>query len=183
MSEQDYDTCADCGAVKTSNPKKTNHAIGCRLAIAKNEVNIPLEQEKNTSLISAIILANKAHRGQFDRNGIPYIDHVLEVVRRVSHLGLTAMIVAALHDIVEDTHVTLDLIEKGFGKTVTDAVRATTKSDKETYHSYILRVKANPIASYVKRADLEHNLDDRRRYLGDESIRERYQKALDMLNE
>lgn len=110
----------------------------------------------------ALRLAIEAHSGQKDRSGRPYILHVMKVV-----MGCRpdddAMTVAALHDVVEDTPMTLDdLRGLGFAPKVVDAVDAISRRDGETYEDYIERVARNPLARRVKRVDLEHNMDVRR---------------------
>ena len=74
-----------------------------------------------------------------------------------------AATVAALHDVVEDSALTLrDLREQGFPPLVVDAVDALTRREGEAYEDCIERVAVNSLAIKVKRADLESNLDVRR---------------------
>lgn len=69
-------------------------------------------------------------------------------------------IVALLHDVIEDTDVTVnDLREAGFSDEVVLAVSVITKKADEDYEEYLNRVKQNPIALRVKIADMEHNSD------------------------
>ena len=69
-------------------------------------------------------------------------------------------IVAYLHDVVEDTNITLaDLKEVGFDNDVIEAIDAITKRDGENYDDYIYRVSHNKIAKQVKIADMTHNSD------------------------
>ena len=112
-------------------------------------------------------IAKKAHEGQTRRDGItPYINHVYKVQDNVRARNYHRVIfldetVAALHDTVEDTKLTLrDLRDKGFSDTVVDAVDALTHREGETYEESILRAKANPIARKVKIADNLANLSD-----------------------
>jgi (p)ppGpp synthase/HD superfamily hydrolase len=75
----------------------------------------------------------------------------------------TEMMVAILHDTVEDTDWTLDrLRQAGFAAEVVQAVECLTHRDQETYEDFIARVQTNPIARKVKLADLEDNMDLRR---------------------
>lgn len=97
------------------------------------------------------------HEGQTDKAGMAYIAHICHVVANVD--GEDAKIVAALHDIVEDTTMTHEAIERAFGKTISDAVRAITKIKGEDYHDYLSRVARNPLARLVKVVDLRHNAD------------------------
>jgi (p)ppGpp synthase/HD superfamily hydrolase len=75
----------------------------------------------------------------------------------------TEMMAAILHDVVEDTDWTLDkLRQAGFAAEVVQAVECLTHRGHETYDEFIARVRANAIASKVKLADLEDNMDMRR---------------------
>ena len=123
-----------------------------------------MANENRPGLEDAIILAAEAHRGQVDKGGKPYILHVLRVLVRQSHEN--AQIVAALHDVVEDTHLTLeDLHRAGYHNEICAAVDCLTNLEGEPYEVMIDRVSANPIAREVKLADLEDNMNVRR--LGD----------------
>jgi (p)ppGpp synthase/HD superfamily hydrolase len=109
-----------------------------------------------STLDRAIQIAAKAHEGQTDKDGAPYILHPLAVMSRVE--GLAAKIVAVLHDVVEDTSVTMnDLRAAGFGSDVLDPLALVTHAKSEPYADYVIRAKANPIARAVKLADLTEN--------------------------
>lgn len=93
--------------------------------------------------------------------GKPYFErHVEEVVGVVSKAGGTDehITVAYLHDVVEDTVVTLDDIKIFFTDAVVEAVDAITKRKGESYFEYIDRVRKNDLATFVKAADLTVNL-------------------------
>ncbi|WP_027120830.1 HD domain-containing protein [Mycoplasmopsis lipofaciens] len=109
------------------------------------------------SVWKAYKFAKKAHKGQFDKAGIPYINHPKYVASKLNDKD--CKIVALLHDVVEDTEITLETIEEKFGKKIADAVNAMTKRENEDYIVYLNRVKANPIAKQVKLIDMYHNLD------------------------
>ncbi|ABK44134.1 conserved hypothetical protein [Magnetococcus marinus MC-1] len=112
-------------------------------------------------LETAIAIATRAHKGQKDKAGQPYILHPLRVM--MSQTSDTARQVAVLHDVVEDTEVTLQFLgETGFSYDVLYAVELLTRKPSENYAEYLRRVMAHPIASAVKRADLEDNMDIRR---------------------
>lgn len=109
----------------------------------------------------AISLAVRAHAGQKDRYGQPYILHVIRVTARV--FDEPAQMTAALHDVVEDTAVTLDELRMmGYPEAVLAAVDCLTRRTDETYEAFIERIAANPLAVRVKLADLEDNMDLRR---------------------
>jgi hypothetical protein len=104
----------------------------------------------------ALEIAARAHEGQKDKDGQPYILHPLRVMHNVR--GLEAQIVAVLHDVVEDTSVTLDdLRAAGFGETVLAGVLCVTHRKDEPYADYVVHCKADPIGRQVKLADLEDN--------------------------
>jgi (p)ppGpp synthase/HD superfamily hydrolase len=110
------------------------------------------------TLEDAIILATNAHRGQKDRNDEPYIMHSLRVAAQL--WGYDELMVAVLHDVIEDTDVTLDDLRKaGYPSHIVDAVDAVSKRKDidEPYSRYIRRVKENPLATKVKIADLCDN--------------------------
>lgn len=105
----------------------------------------------------AFELASNLHRGQVDKSGQPYIDHLIEVANQVD--GVEAVMVALLHDAMEDQGVTQRfLVNQGFPDKVIEAISLLTKTDDD-YMSYILRIKQNPLAKNVKIADMRHNSD------------------------
>ncbi len=110
----------------------------------------------------AILIAMEAHEGQLDtHNGRPYIEHPFRVMT-AGHT-LQEKIVGILHDVVEDTSLTLhQLAEEGFTKEILDGVDAMTRRDNESYDDYIVRLQGNPIAVRVKLNDLTDNMDIRR---------------------
>lgn len=113
------------------------------------------------TLERAIELAVAAHRGQKDRSGQPYILHPLWLMQQFE--DTKAMIVAVLHDTVEDSSLTLqDLKGEGFSEEIIEAIDALTRRKEETYEQFILRLKPRPLARRIKLADIEHNLDVRR---------------------
>ena len=113
------------------------------------------------TLEDAIALAVKAHIGQVDKAGQAYILHPLRVMFAVE--GEVARMVAILHDVVEDSHFSLDdLRDMGYSDEVLSALNCLTRRDDETYMEFVERAKANPIARLVKIADIEDNIDIRR---------------------
>lgn len=133
----------------------------------------------------ALQIAEKAHTGQFDKGGKPYIQHPLAVAALVDTED--EKIVALLHDVVEDSAITLeDLSAAGFPVLIVEAVKAITKTPGLDYWEYLDSVKANPIARRVKMADLRHNMDlSRLSTVTDKEMQrmEKYQKALRFLIE
>lgn len=108
------------------------------------------------ALESAIQLAVRAHSGQRDKAGEPYILHLLRVMNSVH--GSIAQQAAVLHDIVEDTETKFDdLVACGVSSEAIDAVRLLTHDLKTTYCEYVIALSTNETARAVKIADLEDN--------------------------
>lgn len=111
-----------------------------------------------TSLTNkAIKLAYNAHHGQTDINGVPYIFHPYHVAEQMTD-ELTVC-TALLHDVVEDTSITIEQLEKEFPSEVTEALKLLTHNENTDYFDYIRRIRTNSIAKAVKLADLAHNSD------------------------
>lgn len=109
-------------------------------------------------LPTAMLWADRHHADQWDKLGYPYIAHVADVANRVSGEGAAIEIIAWLHDIVEDTPVTLSQIETVFGRRVAAGVDAMTRRNGESYFGdYLPRLSRNPDAVTVKIADASHN--------------------------
>lgn len=109
-------------------------------------------------LDKAILIATKSHQGQIDKAGQPYILHPLRVM--FSRKNETERICAVLHDVIEDTDITLDYLRReGFSEEILIALDALTRRDSETYDEFIDRIINNNIASHVKLADLCDNMD------------------------
>ncbi len=132
------------------------------------------------SIEDAVSLAVEAHRGQKDKAKAPYILHPLRVMIRMEND--TDRIVAVLHDVLEDSDVTVRGLQKaGYSTDIVEAITYLTGSKEEEYDQFIERVKRNTLAIKINIADLEDNLnferikepneDDLRRY-------ERYRRAL-----
>ena len=142
-----------------------------------------MRRTKKLYLDRAIELAKQHHKGQTDKAGKPYIEHPLRVMNQVE--SEEEKIVAVLHDIVEDTNISLnDLRNEGFSEEVVSAVECLTKQDGENYDSYIERISFNPLAVKIKLADLEDNRDlTRLPEVTDKDLErvEKYDKALEKL--
>ncbi|AIR90458.1 HD domain-containing protein [Pseudomonas cremoricolorata] len=111
-----------------------------------------------STLEKAIIIAAIAHDGQFDKGGSPYILHPLRVMRRMH--TQEERIVAVLHDVLEDTALTVsDLAREGFNLKVLAALLALSRRGDEPYESFVQRLGSDPLARAVKLADLADNSD------------------------
>lgn len=110
------------------------------------------------TLERAIAIAAVAHAGQVDKAGQPYILHPLRVMLRMTTVA--ERIVAVLHDVVEDTEVTLEVLgAEGFLPEVISAVDALTKRQGESRVDAAYRAKQDSIARLVKLADNAENMD------------------------
>ena len=117
--------------------------------------------EEMTLLEKAIETALHAHAGQKSKDGSPYILHPLRVMARM-HAD-EEKIAAILHDVVEDSDVTLeDLRKAGFPEEVLVVVKLLTHEPGVSYEDYVERLKPHPVACRIKLADLEDNSDIRR---------------------
>ena len=109
-----------------------------------------------STLEKAIEIASLAHAGVLDKQGQPYILHPLRVMLNVR--GLVAQVVAVLHDVVEDTDVTLeDLRNAGFSEEILAALALVTHRREVSYADYVIGCKPNNVAREVKLSDLSEN--------------------------
>lgn len=125
--------------------------------------------------IRAIKLAWEAHSGQTDKTGLPYILHPFSVAFGMADENTACA--ALLHDVVEDTSVTLDDIRAaGFPEEVVRAVSLLTHAEGVPYEDYVRAIKPDPVARAVKLADLRHNMDPGRLPLVTDEDRRRLEK-------
>lgn len=130
----------------------------------------------------AMQIAWNAHMGQFDKAGMPYVFHPWTVAEMMDDED--SVIVALLHDTIEDTYVTSEYLLRYFPKHIVDAVVILTRCENETYQDYLVRIKQSHLATKVKLGDLKHNSDLGRLDVTDEkilSLQKRYKKAIDFL--
>ena len=105
----------------------------------------------------ALQIAQKAHAGQVDKAGKDYILHPMTVASYMdTDIEKT---IAYLHDVLEDTDVTVDALRKIFPNEIVDTLITLTHKKDESYFEYIQRVSKSKLAKKVKVADLLHNLD------------------------
>ena len=119
-------------------------------------------------------------------NNTTKLAHHIFYIRYLSPTKWTPKtIVALLHDVVEDTPITLDdLRDKGYSDEIIVAIDALTRRTDETYSAYIERLSNNKLARRVKIADLQHNLDpERTKMLDNASLQNRYRNALQKLTD
>ena len=107
--------------------------------------------------IRAMQIAYDAHHGQTDKAGVPYVFHPLHLAEAMENE--ICCCTALLHDVVEDTAVTLEDLAAVFPPEVVEAVALLTHEEGTDYFDYVRRIRSNPIALKVKLADLAHNSD------------------------
>ena len=157
----------------------------------------PQENSSKNILISkARKIAERVHNSQTDKKGYPYMAHVNDVAKRVQSLGDEYIIVALLHDAIEDAadhedgenfqEEIINEISKIFSHEIVEAINIMTKSSDDDYFAdYLPKVKNNKIAKEVKIADSSHNLS--KAYLLDdepeiqEKLRSKYIRVLNEL--
>lgn len=110
--------------------------------------------------IRAMQIAYDAHHGQTDKAGVPYVFHPLHLAEAME--DEICCCAALLHDVVEDTAVTLEDLAAVFPPEVVEAVALLTHEEGTDYFDYVRRIRSNPIALKVKLADLAHNSDTTR---------------------
>jgi (p)ppGpp synthase/HD superfamily hydrolase len=109
-----------------------------------------------STIEKAIEIAAKAHAGVKDKQGKPYLLHPIRVMMGVD--GEAAQIVAVLHDVAEDTSVSMDdLRDEGFSPEVIEALGLVTHQKGQPYSEYVIACKQNEIARQVKLSDLRDN--------------------------
>ena len=138
----------------------------------------------------AMRFAYAAHHGQLDHNGIPYIFHPIHLAEQME--DEISCCAALLHDVVEDTAVTMEQLAQEFPPEVVAVVALlthddTAEHDNETYFDYVRRIGEHPIARKVKLADIAHNSDQTRCVgsgLSEAQLaywKQKYQKAKEIL--
>jgi (p)ppGpp synthase/HD superfamily hydrolase len=137
---------------------------------------------------AATELARTEHAGQNDKAGQPYVEHVIRVRDALREHGEEAQIAGVLHDIVEDTPITLDdLREIGVTRRALAAIDSVTRRDGEIYLDMIRRAAADPLGRLVKLADnADNSREDRLVYLepaNADFLRRRYARARAVLEE
>ena len=131
----------------------------------------------------ALRIAFDAHKNQVDKTGLPYVFHPYHLAEQME--TESEVCVALLHDVVEDSDMTLDDLRlHGFSDNIMDALALLTHDGGVEYLEYIQRIKYNPLAKKIKLADLLHNSDESRVDVVDEKMAsrwEKYQEAIKIL--
>lgn len=115
------------------------------------------EMDERPGLLEAVAIAQKAHDGQCDKGGYPFIAHCLRMAEHFP--DERRKIVSLLHDVVEKGRGwSLErLAEFGFDDDIMEAVDAMTRRECECEDDFVRRALANPLARTVKLADLRDN--------------------------
>jgi len=133
----------------------------------------------------ALQIAYAAHHGQVDKGGLPYIFHPYHLAEQME--DEISCCAALLHDVVEDTAVTMEDLEREFPPEVIEVLKLLTHKDDVPYFDYVRSIKANPIAVKIKLADIAHNSDQSRcTNLTEQQLayfRNKYDKAKAILTE
>ena len=108
----------------------------------------------------AMRLAYKAHQNQVDKGGIPYIFHPYHLAEQMNNE--IRVCAALLHDVVEDTDVTIEQLKEEFPCSVTDILQLLTHGNGIDYYEYVAGICTNIDAAFVKLADLIHNMTEER---------------------
>ncbi len=133
----------------------------------------------------ALKLCFEAHKEQTDKAGLPYVFHPFHLAEQMPDEDTT--VTALLHDVVEDTSVTLEELRgTGFSETVLSALAKMTHDESVPYLDYVAALRDDPVARTVKLADLRHNSDLTRLDVVDEAAlarAEKYRQAIRLLTE
>lgn len=108
----------------------------------------------------AMKIAYAAHHGQVDKAGLPYIFHPIHLAEAMEEE--VSCCAALLHDVVEDTALTMEDLQKEFPEEVIAVLRLLTHEEDVPYFDYVRAIKTNPIAVKIKLADIAHNSDQSR---------------------
>ncbi len=140
-------------------------------------------------LMRAYRYSARAHTGQKRRSGEDYVVHCVQVARILADLQLDSTTIAAglIHDVVEDTAITVQDVEREFGPEVAQIVDGLTKignlpftskeeRQAETYRKLLLSVARDARVIIIKLADRLHNMrtldwmpDDKKRLIAQET--------------
>ena len=118
-----------------------------------------MEDNDYKMFVDAMNFMYASHYGQKDKLDEPYWKHPMAVAAVFVQLrDYYHATIALLHDVVEDTVMTLDALSQQFPSSIVEAVDALTREEDETYKEYIRRCAENRDAAKVKWVDLQDNL-------------------------
>ncbi|WP_035384233.1 bifunctional (p)ppGpp synthetase/guanosine-3',5'-bis(diphosphate) 3'-pyrophosphohydrolase [Ferriphaselus sp. R-1] len=135
------------------------------------EVSAYLKPKDVEHIREALAYGEAAHLGQFRKSGEPYISHPIAVARILTplHLDTQAIIAALLHDVIEDTDITMEQLAAKFGKPVAQLVDGLSKLDRiefetredaeaENFRKMLLAMARDVRVILIKLADRLHNM-------------------------
>ena len=137
--------------------------------------------------LKAMKIAYDAHHGQLDKGGSPYIFHPIHLAEQME--DEVSCCAALLHDVVEDTSVTMEELEMQFPQDIITVLRLLTHEEGVPYEDYVRQIRGNPVAMKIKLADIAHNSDQSRLSCcgisedGKAALRSKYTKATAVLLE
>ncbi len=139
--------------------------------ILLQEVSAYLKPKDVAQIESALAFSRNAHQGQLRQSGDPYITHPIAVARILTplHLDVQAVTAALLHDVAEDTDVTIEQVAEQFGKPVAELVDGLSKLDKlqfetkedaqaENFRKMLMAMARDVRVILIKLADRLHNM-------------------------
>jgi len=141
----------------------------------------------------AYVYSAKVHEGQVRLNGEPYLSHPLEVANILAdmHLDTTSIACGLLHDVVEDTHTTIEDIQERFGEQAAKIIAGVTKISKlslntardrqaENLRKMILAMADDLRVILIKLADRLHNIRTLHFHLTEDKKKAIAQETLDI---
>jgi GTP pyrophosphokinase len=139
--------------------------------ILLQEVSAYLKPKDVAQIESALAFSRAAHQGQLRQSGDPYVTHPIAVARILTplHLDAQTIIAALLHDVAEDTQITIGQITEQFGKPVAELVDGLSKLDKlqfetkedaqaENFRKMLMAMARDVRVILIKLADRLHNM-------------------------
>jgi len=149
--------------VKNKVVSKQEKELNDLLRNDKEASNVVMYLNSKSNLLKAYLMAKEAHSGQYrwkGRGNVPYIFHIIDVVRIMMKAGIKdehKILVAILHDTVEDGALSLKQIEGAFNKEVADHVKKMTLADDDGakqnyYNKKIVKDSHHPVRD-IKLAD------------------------------
>ena len=135
------------------------------------EVATYLKPQDVEHIREAIEFSRIAHQDQTRQSGDPYVTHPISVARILTplHLDVQAVIAALLHDVVEDTEISIGQVAKKFGKPVAELVEGLSKLERfqfetredaqaENFRKMLLAMARDVRVILIKLADRLHNM-------------------------
>ena len=137
----------------------------------KRKLEDYLPPERSAKVEEAYLYSKNAHSGQTRASGKPYIQHPVAVADILAdwHADTPSLVAALLHDVVEDTAITLDQIQKHFGKDISGMVDGLSKIERlhainrdireaESFRKLLLAAASDWRVVFIKLADRLHNM-------------------------